>query len=234
MTPLPYSLSPLLNAPDLTEEDPEILNATPGCQPADEGTISVLCFLALVILSVVFLAAILLPEFCCGDYMVTPWGHRVSFSRWPKQLKLVLLPATDSWYHVYFYHSPAHDALLACGINLSFGLRMMNQFYALYLSRANASFLLKSDQADLAPVTDKVIRGKISLKESDYLIIDTAPVFDVNDFPSIRFEPLSAGRYMAESKDLRQAAAVLSKSGPVYAITPAQAVVLLGQGGSRR
>jgi hypothetical protein len=141
---------------------------------------------------------------------------------WPNWVNLLFLPATDHWYFVNFYQAPDLPTLQAKGISLKFSNQIVAQLYALYLSPGNASFLLRSKLAELAPVEDKIIYIGVCVSEADYLLIDTAPVFNVNDFPSIQFTHFGEGHYVAFSDDLKQAAAVLSKCHPVYAITPAK------------
>jgi C4-dicarboxylate transporter len=141
---------------------------------------------------------------------------------WPNWVNLLFLPTTDHWYFVNFYQAPDLPTLQAKGISLKFSNRIVAQLYALYLSPGNASFLLRSKLAELSPVEDKFSYVGVWVREADYLIITTAPVFNVNDFPSIQFTDLEDNHYIAFSDDLKQAAAVLSKCHPVYAITPAK------------
>jgi hypothetical protein len=74
----------------------------------------------------------------------------------------------------------------------------------------------------VALVTDKIYYSGVSLREADFLMVQTAPVFDVKAFPSIRFARISEGGYVAESDDLQRAAAVLSQCPEVFSITAAK------------
>jgi hypothetical protein len=146
----------------------------------------------------------------------------VFFPSWLNWVTRLSLPATDYWYHVRFYADPDLPALLANGLRLDVMRGITSDLYAFYLSPDNASFLLRSKLAEVARVGDKMDVGKIFLREADYLIVDTAPVFDDKGFPSIQFTPGIDGGYLARSQDLGKAARVLSKCPPVYAITPAR------------
>jgi subtilisin family serine protease len=186
-----------------------------------------LWFAILATLLVLSLSQILRTHFCRRYATIT--GRTISFSVWPNWFNLLFLPATDSWYFVHFYNPPDDLALRASGITVDFWRPITSTVYALYLSPDNASFLLRSKLAELAPVEDKMIDSEVSPSEADFLIIEAAPVFDVNDFPSIRFKPMIGGHYMARSEDLKQTVAVLSKCRSVYAITPAKDMVPLNR-----
>jgi hypothetical protein len=167
-----------------------------------------------------------LTEFARGYVTEIGYSRRVLFlPSWLNWVNRLFLPATDHWYHVRFYEAPDLPALGAMGIPLKGARRIASDFYALYLSRDNASFILQSKLAELGRVGDKMDVGKIPLSKAEYLVIDTAPGFDIKDFPSIQFSRLTYRSYIASSEDLERAAMVLSKSRPVYAIIPAKHIV---------
>jgi hypothetical protein len=144
----------------------------------------------------------------------------VSFPWWPNWFQILCLPATDCWYHVRFYEVPDPTVPLPDGIHLERWSEVQDDIYALWLSPSQAFSLLHSNLAELARVEDKIVEveGTVSLSEADRLVVQVAPVFDVNAFPSILFEPATQWGYFARSNDLKEAAEVLSKCSSVYSI----------------
>jgi hypothetical protein len=174
-------------------------------------------FLATVF--VLSLTEILRTKFRLGSRyaLITVRDRTISFPPWPNWLNQLLLPATDSWYFVRFYDDRDEAGFRAKGIRVRLNFDS-SDIYALYLSPDNASFLLRSKLAELVPVKEKII-GRGTLSESDSLCIEATPDFDVTAFPSIQFRQMPDGRYIARSKDLKEAGALLSKCPAVYAIT---------------
>jgi subtilisin family serine protease len=143
----------------------------------------------------------------------------VYFPFLPNWFTILNLPTTDYWYHVRFYDIPDPRVPLPNGIRFEAWSRFDGDVYGLWLSPDQASFLLRSNLAELAPVDDKVDDFEVSLSDADHLYLETAPVFDVKNFRSLKFTPLGDGYYIVRSHNLKRAAALLSKCPSVYRIT---------------
>jgi hypothetical protein len=148
-------------------------------------------------------------------------NRTVSF---PSTPNIRLLASTDAWYFVHFYNPPDLATLRAAGIDLETRGFITSHLYSLYLSPSNASFLIKSDLAEVTEVHQKLIQGGLSVKDADYLIVETADVFDPKAFPTLRFTRLTASCYIVTSDRLPDAVTFLSSSATVYAITAAKQI----------
>jgi hypothetical protein len=180
-----------------------------------------ICWLFIIVTLVMFSLIIIL-----GNRLLRDLGYdtrrprRISFPIWPNCVNRLFLPRTDSWYYVRFSGDPDFEALDAKGIPAASADLAGANIYAFYMSRANASFLLRSGLAELSPVKDKVIGSTFSLGAAGSLMVMAAPDFNITGFPTIELIYVGKRHYLAMSGDLERAAALLSKCPAVYTNVP--------------